>query len=266
MLRQQPTAHGLRWLVWLLIALFCLQDAATAAEHGPLFVANGTAPAVAGYVSPDFAIQMHNLRPVIMASAARHNRAALSGMSDADFAIVLALILYNEHDGWFEDAFPAVRPLTPLYQGLQWEANLRGVGNFSVWPANLRPSVALEILNQQVPLPGAGGWQKIPMQVVGSQIDLSTYHSQPALIAALTAEISDGPLAVEYLAANLERGLYRAHYEGVPVTWRTLAAWHNGGVVSEEALQANPRVADYVRRAARYQVEAEVLVGAALTP
>jgi hypothetical protein len=65
---------------------------------------------------------------------------------------------------------------------------------------------------------------------------------------------------VEYLAANLERGLYRAQHEGVAVTWRTLAAWHNQGIVSPADIRANPTARDYIRRTEAYLATAQRLI------
>jgi hypothetical protein len=204
---------------------------------------------------------MRALRPTILAAAARHNSPALSGLSDAQFAEIVAQVLYNEHNGWFEDELPVVRKLTPLYQQMQQSANETGLGsNFSVWPSNLRPSVALEILAREVPLPTGKGALVVPVRVIGSELDPSAYRLQRELLAAVTAELSDERLAVEYLAANLERGVYRARYDGAPITWRTLAAWHNGGVTLPAEIDASARTSSYVRRAALYRDSARELI------
>ncbi len=217
--------------------------------------------AIEPYVRPDFAERMQTLRPVILAAAARHNRPALSGMDDGQFAEVVALLLYNEHFGWLEDDVRPLRLLTPAYQQAQVVVNSSGVGtNFSVWPANVRPSVALEILMQQMPLPGATGAVTVPVVVVGSEVYGQTFASRRALFAAITREITNDELAVEYLAANLDRGLYRAWYEGVPVSWRTLAGWHNQGIVQPAQIRANGCAWDYVRRTSAYLPRARALV------
>lgn len=217
-------------------------------------------PTIEPYIRPEFARQMRVLRPVILESAQRHNRRSLSHMSDRDFAVVIAVLLYNENFGSLEEQVSPLRTLTPFYQDLQVRANEMGGANLSVWPSNLRPSVALEILRQQVPLPQASATLTVPVRVAGSTLRLSDYPSQAALYAAITQEIIQPPLAVEYLAANLERGLYRAELEDVPVTWRALAAWHNQGVVSARGLRANPTALDYVRRCAAYLPAARALI------
>jgi hypothetical protein len=212
------------------------------------------------YIRPEMARSMEQLRPIILAAARRHNRTELSGMSDQAFAAVIATILYNENFGWVEEDIAPLRVFTPLYQDIQRRANESPLGsNFSVWPANLRPSVALEILRHELPISGTQTIS-VPVRVAGSRINLDNYTSQEDLYAAITAEISQGDMAVEYLAANLERGLYRAQAEGTPVSWRTLAAWHNQGIVSPQAIQANPTARDYVRRAAAYLPAAKDLV------
>jgi hypothetical protein len=96
--------------------------------------------------------------------------------------------------------------------------------------------------------------------VAGSQIHPATFSSTSELYAAVTAEITEPDLAVEYLAANLERGLYRARAEHVLVTWRTLAAWHNQGIVDPATLRKNATASDYVRRASAYFGKARSLI------
>jgi hypothetical protein len=213
------------------------------------------------YVRPALARRMAELRPTILAAAARHNHPALSGMSDMQFAEVIALLMYNEHNGWLEDEVEGLRLVTPLYEGLQVGVNRLGVGSdFSVWPTNLRPSVALEILRGEVPVPGPEQVISAPIYVAGSRIEPDNYFSQAALFAAITREITRDDLAVEYLAANLERGLYRAYYEDVPVSWRTLAAWHNQGIVQPQQIQDNSWAHDYIRRTTAYLPVARRLI------
>jgi len=212
------------------------------------------------YVRPEFAAEMRTLQPTILAAAQRHNRPELSHMSDDDFAVLIAQIMYNEHFGWFEERVTPVQAFTPLYEDLQRETNAAGLSDLSIWPANIRPSVALEILRQQLPLPHSSSVLTIPVAVAGSQIDLKHYQSQSALYAAVSAEISQPKLAVEYLAANIERGLYRAQLENVPVTWRTLAAWHNQGIVAPRDIRNNATASDYLHRCSAYLGKARALI------
>jgi hypothetical protein len=216
-----------------------------------------------GYVTPAFAAEMEGLRDEILAAASRHNRPQLSGMSDAEYAELLATLLYNEHNGWFEDLVPAVRPLRPAFQRAQDLANMAGLGtNYSLWPANLRPSVAQEILERRLPLPGPRASVAVAVAVPGTAIDPARYTSRRALLAAISAELVRPELAIEYLAANVARGVYRAHYEGVPVTWQALAAWHNQGIVRPEEIQASALARSYVMRCEEYRARAAALIAA----
>ena len=236
-------------VVWLVLAalLACIslrEVAAPTEPHVP-------------YVRPAFAQTMQELRPTILAAARRHNRPAISGMTDQEFAQVIALLLYNEHVGWLEDAVPPLRALTPLYQAAQVGVNRLG-GNLSVWPSNLRPSVALEILRAEVPVRGGVITRRV--YVAGSRARLAALGDDRARNAALTAEITRPALAVEFLAANLERGLYRAQHERVPVTWQALAAWHNQGIVSPADIRASPAARHYIERTAAYLPVAQALI------
>ena len=211
------------------------------------------------YIRPEFRRQMRELRPVIVAAAKRHNRPGMSGMTDQEFAVVVATLLYNENVGWFEEEVQPIRGLTPFYQSLQVQADKAGA-NLSVWPANLRPSVAAEILRQRIPIPAPINAITRTITVEGSSITPGTFTSQGELYAAITREIATPDLAVEYLAANIERGLYRASFEDVPVTWRTLAAWHNQGIVAPYEIVGNPTSASYVNRASAYLPAAHALI------
>jgi hypothetical protein len=105
----------------------------------------------------------------------------------------------------------------------------------------------------------------MPLVVSGSTVRPEHYTARPALLAAISREISQDRLAVEYLAANLERGLYRTHYEGVPVTWRALAAWHNQGIVQPAQMRADQKVQTYIRRTGAYLPLARRLIANAPT-
>jgi hypothetical protein len=88
--------------------------------------------------------------------------------------------------------------------------------------------------------------------VAGSTIEPEDFSSQRELFSAISREICQDELGVEYLAANLERGLYRADYEGVPVSWRTLAAWHNQGIVQPAQIREHSWASEYIRRTSAY--------------
>ena len=216
------------------------------------------------YVRPSFERQIEVLRPAILEAARRHNRRELSGMSDEEFAVAITQILYNEHFGWLEDGVPILRPFTPLYQNMQIFLDRTLGADLSIWPSNLRPSVAEEILRAEVPVkqPEQPYYHMLPVPIMvhGFALDLRQYPAGRLRNQAVSAEIADPEIAVEFLAANLERGLYRAQYERVPVTWQTLAAWHNQGIVMPNQIRANPTASDYLRRAAVYRPLAERLI------
>jgi hypothetical protein len=223
-----------------------------------VYTAMGPKSQASPIIRPEFATQMERLRPTILAAAKRHNNPQYSQMSDEAFAITISQVLYNEHFGWLEEEIPPLQPFTPLYQKAQTIVNDFG-GDYTVWPSNLRPSVAVELLQQELPIPG--GTLSVPISISGSQIDPRQFHDQYQLYAAVNAEIVQPELAIEYLAANLARGVYRARYEGVAVTWQTLAAWHNQGIVRPADIAANPTVMHYLHRAAAYRQVAERFIG-----
>ncbi len=248
----RPLLSGFRLLVFIILTMVlsgALTASVTVSAHPQPFV------------RPAFARQMEALRPVIISAAARHNDPRVSGMDDAAFAEVVALVLYNEHFGWLEEAVPPLRPLTPWYQAAQMAVNACGA-NLTVWPSNIRPSVALEMLRGELPVRGEPNYLHVPLRIEGSRIDPERYRTQAELYAAINRELIQPALAVEYLAANLERGVHRARHEGVPVTWQALAAWHNQGIVAPEDIAANPTARDYVQRAAVYRNLARVFIAA----
>jgi hypothetical protein len=209
-------------------------------------------PTVEPYIHADFAAQLETLRPTILDAARRHNRAELSGLTDQQFAEVIVLLLHSEYIGWLDAEVPTVRPLHPLFQRLQTGINRYGGADLTIWPTNLRPSVAVEILRGEVPLPPPAEPLHVRLHVTGSRIDLSDYPDQHALYKAISRELSEPRLAIEYLAANLERGICRAHYERVPVTWQSLATWHNQGIVTPADVANHPAAIAYLGRTAAY--------------
>jgi hypothetical protein len=204
----------------------------------------------------EFAEQMEALKPTILAAAQQHNPPD-SGLSDHEFAELLAMLLYNEHNGWFEDLVPPVRHITPAYQWAQLQLNLHLGADHSLWPSNLRPSVAEEIIEQRLPVPDGSVF--VAVRVPGAGAALTAYDRRERY-AALSAELAQPDLAVEYLAANVARGVARCRYEEVPVTWQALAAWHNQGIVRSDQIAANPLARSYVLRAGMYREQARELV------
>lgn len=217
-------------------------------------------PTIEPYAHPDFERRMRSLRPAILDAAARHNRPELSHMTDREFATVVALVLYSEHVGWLDAEVAAVRPISPLYQQAQIAASQWSGADLSIWPANVRPSVALEMLRGQVPVPKPTGVITVALSIDGSRVRPDAFEDERELFAALSREIADPRLAVEYLAANLERGLYRAQFERVGVTWQALAAWHNQGIVAPRDIRSNPTALGYIGRTAAYLPLARTLI------
>ena len=217
------------------------------------------------YVDRAFEVQMMRLRPTILASAQRHNRRAVTGLRDEEFAVLLAAQLYFEYNSTLATRDGLARVVTPLYQEAQDVANTVGIGDFSVWPANLRPSVAASLLRGEMPYINADNEpavQTIPLQIAGSRLQALMHERaasdwQPSA-SDVAAEISQPALAIEYLAANFEVASYRAEFDWTPISWMTFGAWHNQGVVSPMHLAANgqlghvlPTIETYIPAAMR---------------
>jgi len=199
-----------------------------------------------GYIRPSIAQNVFTQRAYILQLAHRHNHPQITNYDDSEFAATMITILYTEQLGWLEDVFPRIRPLTPFYQDAQVVSNQWFGTNFSVWPANLRPSVVDEILANDVP--GVGR--------VAIPLDIPPQLNAPRFANILASQNS---YAFELLAANLERGIIRAQAESVPVTWQTLLAWHNAGLVNPAQIAANHSLQHYLYRATFYRESAIAL-------
>jgi hypothetical protein len=210
---------------------------------------------------PEFVQQMYEMRPVILEAAARHNPANLSRMSDNDFAVVVALILYNEDLGSVEERVGFLRATTTVRKSLEVYVNELIGSNLSIRPSNVRPSVAHEMLRHQLPIPGTSTMITIPITVTETDISDTLHVSQPDLYRAITHELVQPDKAIEYLTANLERGIYRARYENVPVSWQTLMAWHIRGLVSPGAIRRNPDAYAYTKRLTYLKYACELIYG-----
>lgn len=202
------------------------------------------------YIEPAFELEMLRLRSAIIASAQRHNRRAVTGLSDEEFAVLLTAQLYFEYNSTLATRSTLGRVVTPVYQEAQDVANTIGVGNFSVWPANLRPSVAISLLRGEMPYINSldePAVRRIPLTIQGSKLQLLLDNErglewQPS-DSDVAAEIAQPELAIEYLAANFEVASYRAQFDWAPVSWMTFAAWHNQGVVSSGHIASNGQLA-----------------------
>jgi hypothetical protein len=221
-------------------------------------LAGWSQPTIEPAIHPDLQRQMLRLRPAIMSTAAQYNQPTATGMTDYEFAVVLTTVLYSEHIGWLDAKIAPLRSVHPLLQQVQSTSNQVAGTDLTIWPTNLRPSVALEILRGELPLPK--GSTTISLTVHGSHIDRTALDDTPELYRAISRELSDPALALEYLAANLMRGAIRANHEGVPVTWQALATWHNQGIVSEPAIRTNQTARQYLGRTAAYLPAARQLL------
>ena len=197
---------------------------------------------------PEFTQELLALRPAILESAHRHNVPSVSKISDADFAVVMTLILYDEDLGSFEEEVRPLRAITSIRREVETDINELLGSNLSIRPSNIRPSVAYEILRHQLPVPAPTNTITVPASVIGSKLTTRTEISQRDLYREITREIAQPDKAVEYLATNLERGIYRAQYEGVPVHWKVLLAWHIRGIVSPRDIQNNRDAYNYTQR------------------
>lgn len=199
-----------------------------------------------GYIRPSIAQSVINKQQYLLTLARLHNHPQLTHLDDHEFAAVMVTILYTEQLGWLEDVIPSIRPFTPYYQEAQVVSNSVFGTNFSVWPANLRPSVVDEILADDIPAVG-----HVEMLL------LVPHDRQKPEYANDLASHTDTAFAL--LAANLERGIIRAKYEHVPITWKTLLAWHNAGIVDPTHIAQNRSLQHYLQRAAVYHEPAIAL-------
>ncbi|HEY1013498.1 MAG TPA: hypothetical protein VGE07_12385 [Herpetosiphonaceae bacterium] len=225
------------------------------------------------YYDPAFDLAMLRLRPTILASASRHNRPAVTGMSDEDFAVVLAAQLYFEYNSALATRGDLMRSVTPIYQEAQNVANQLGVGDFSVWPANIRPSVALSLLRGDMPFINRldePDYRRYPLEIAGSALQTEMRERrlerwEPSA-SAVAAEIARPGLAVEYMAANFEIASRRAEFDWTPVTWMTLSAWHNQGIVDPAGIAQHPQLARTLPGVAVYLPGALALIYAPPQP
>jgi hypothetical protein len=185
-------------------------------------IAVGALLLAAGPVVPAY---MMAQRQYIVASAERHGLRA----------DVVAAVLYNEMLGVEHRFIGALVPgdnavAQALREGLlgwhfltlkqaQWGGKgliaLAG-GNTTVGPTGIRVSVGREIRHEVTVAGGRYQWQGLA--------------ERPSLVLDLMAT----PTAIEYLAANLERGLRRTNADQAG-DWTALARWHNTGLTADRA-------------------------------
>lgn len=196
-----------------------------------------------GYIRPSVARNVFAQREYILQLAHHYNRPQITHYDDSEFAAIMVTVLYTEQLGWLEDMLPSIRAVTPFYQSAQVVSNQWFGTNFSVWPANLRPSVVDEILAAEVP--GVGH--------IALPLSIPTPLNNPRYAHVLA---SQSDYAVELLAANLARGIVRANAESIPITWQTLLAWHNAGLVNPAQIATNRSLQHYLYRASFYRESA----------
>lgn len=199
-------------------------------------------PQPSAYIRPQVAQLINDHRLHIKRVSHTYNQTAISGLTDREFASILVMILYTEHHGWLEDVVPSIRSVTPLFQELQVVSNNTIGTNFSVWPANLRPSVVDEILMDSTALES----------VVFSRVT-TINHTHNALA-------TNPASAIELLAANMARGIRQTNKAGIPITTESILAWHNAGIVEPTLIATNRSVQHYISRALIYQSIAESAV------
>ncbi len=238
----------MRALVNLIVATLLLLSVQAPTNQGSSFTTTMSGivapylPQSTPYVRPLVAQLISDNQLHIRNVAHIYNQPALSGMTDAEFASVLVMILYTEHHGWLEDVVPSIRPLTPYFQQLQVLSNQLLDTNFSVWPANLRPSVVDEIRNEATPFDSF-----VVLKVMTSR-DTNNYLAY------------NPQSAIELLAANMARGIYRTHAAGIPVTPASILAWHNAGIIDPEVIATNRSIQHYISRALVYQTIAHLSI------
>ncbi|MFZ9858690.1 MAG: hypothetical protein ACO3F2_10235 [Roseiflexaceae bacterium] len=232
----------------LIVATLLLLSAPVQSHQGSSFTTTVSGivapylPQPSAYVRPHVAQLINTQRLHIKHVAHTYNQSDISGLTDNEFASILVMILYTEHHGWLEDVVPNIRTFTPLFQELQVISNDRLGTNFSVWPANLRPSVIDEIRQENTPLESVFFFK------------VTTKHHTSNELA------TDPSSAIELLAANMARGIRQAHRTNMPVTTESILAWHNAGLVDAQLIADNRSVQHYISRAMIYHTMAQSMV------
>jgi len=181
---------------------------------------------------------------------------------------VLAAVLYNEMVGQeyrFLDAITpgdgapanAVRDALLGWHFLtlkqaQWGGKallaLAGV-NTTVGPTGIRVSVGREIRRE--------------VAVEGGRYRASGWAERPSMVLDLMSTST----AIEYLAANLERGIRRAGYDA-ETDWLVCARWHNTGLVADRTDVPRPvwdKGTRYVARVRQFLPQMTSVIGSGYT-
>jgi hypothetical protein len=177
------------------------------------------------------------LLPAILGSAQRHN-IWHSNMDDTSFAALMITILHWE--GRLEgNAKPNTLGNLARDEGAD-AAMFLGFYDATTGVANIRPSVALELHREGYNIEGSDYNRSIEetsrqprLQTPGSGLsglDFGLTNCIPSSFEFLAIELQNVTLSIEYLAANLERGVNRVRSLGFEPSAFNLAAWHNSGL------------------------------------
>jgi len=161
------------------------------------------------------------LLPAIRRSTQLHNPSN-SNLDDASFAALMITILH------FEGRLPGNAKPNTFGNWLSDEgsdfATFVGVWNGTTGIANVRPSVAFELHQEGYSIEGSG------YSADGLICRTSPRNPRINPLQLLGIELQISTISIEYLAANLERGINRVRAEGLEPSAFNLAAWHNSGV------------------------------------
>ncbi len=174
-------------------------------------VANRTANI---YWPPDEIASIKALLPAIKRSAQLHNPPN-SNLDDTAFAALMITALH------WEGRLPGnAKPRTLnnwLHDTGSDLATAGGLWDGSTGIANIRPSVALELRQEGYKIQGSSYAEDI----------IAACEVSPFQFLAFELQIPE--VSIEYLAANLERGVYRVRAQGLEPSAFNLAAWLNTG-------------------------------------
>ena len=210
----------------------------------------------------------------IRSSAQRHNP-PFSGLSHDQFAAIMVSIIMNEQQA----AAPEI--VLDILDCLQEFAVDVFDMEFSVGLVNFRLSVVGEIISATLPQNNEDGRPQVstvplaPIQGIDNGtifIELAPWQMDsvygpnlvevPATTAneALSRIIADDALAIEFLATNLERGVYAMKQAGLlgiseERTVKSLAAWHNKGIVSPSLIDRNNEATSYAQSSWKYYTQ-----------
>jgi hypothetical protein len=206
------------------------------------------------------------LKPSILASAGRHNT-PLTNMDNESFAALMTAILHwegrlpgngKDKGNQFKDCLG------------DWAAILIGY-DASTGIANIRPSVALEILREGYKIEDVPSYETLmaasQMRPFGGYYQSTcscTQLHQLRPLEFLFGQLQNYGISIEFLAANLQRGADRVTAKKYAASVFNLAAWHNAGVQTPDEFRSEfgPKARSYANTMLGTMPEAfEVLFG-----